>query len=115
MTGYDEVSELLRSPNVGWGEPPYREGSQRSDDELYFLEEVQARWMLFTDLPEHAQLRKLIHIAFSRWSVDALRPCIQEIADELLDRVVGAGRMDLVTDFAHSLTLHGDDALDENS
>ena len=103
VTGFDEASELLRSPYVGWGKPPYREDSQRPDGELYFLEQIQARWMLFTDLPGHARLRKLIHKAFSRWSIDDLRPCIQQIADELLDRVADSGRMNLVNDFAHLL------------
>jgi pimeloyl-[acyl-carrier protein] synthase len=65
--------------------------------------EVMVRQMLFMDAPAHTRLRGLCSSAFTSRRVDHLRPHIQEIADGLIDRVIGAGRMDVVADFANPL------------
>ncbi|MFI1395445.1 cytochrome P450 [Streptomyces sp. NPDC020681] len=47
---------------------------------------------LFTmDPPEHTRLRSLVSSAFTARRVDLLRPRIQELADELLDRMAERG------------------------
>ena len=43
--------------------------------------------MLNTDAPEHTRLRRLVAGTFSNARVDALRPRIEELADELLDEI----------------------------
>jgi cytochrome P450 len=63
------------------------------------------RNMLHADPPEHTRLRRIISRAFTPRMVAALEPQIRAIADQLLDRVAGAGRMDLVEDFASPLTI----------
>jgi pimeloyl-[acyl-carrier protein] synthase len=65
--------------------------------------EVMVRQMLFMDAPAHSRLRSLCSSAFTSRRVDHLRPHIQEIADGLIDRVIGAGRMDVIADFANPL------------
>ena len=65
-----------------------------------------ARHMLTVDPPDHTRLRRLVSAAFSPRRVEALRPQVQEIADDLLDRVAAAGpttRVDLVSSFAFPL------------
>jgi hypothetical protein len=59
--------------------------------------------MLFMDAPAHTRLRGLCSSAFTSRSVDHLRPHIQEIADNLIDRVFARGRMDVIADFAAPL------------
>ena len=53
----------------------------------------------------HERLRALSHKAFTPRRVRATEERIQEIADELLDRVAPAGRMEVVSDFAFQLPL----------
>lgn len=65
--------------------------------------EIMVRQMLFMDAPAHTRLRGLCSSAFTSRQVDHLRPHIQEIADDLLDRVVAHGRMDVIADFANPL------------
>lgn len=65
-----------------------------------------ARHMLTVDPPDHTRLRKLVSAAFSSRRVEALRPRVQSIADDLLDTIAAAGpdsRVDLVSAFAFPL------------
>ena len=64
------------------------------------IAEVMVRQMLFLDPPNHPRLRALASAAFTVRRVERLRSHIQEIMDDLLDRVAANGRMDLVADFA---------------
>jgi pimeloyl-[acyl-carrier protein] synthase len=65
--------------------------------------EVMVRQMLFMDAPAHTRLRGLCSSAFTSRRVDHLRPHIQEIADDLINRVQPQGRMDVIADFAAPL------------
>jgi pimeloyl-[acyl-carrier protein] synthase len=65
--------------------------------------EVMVRQMLFMDAPAHTRLRGLCSSAFTSRRVDHLRPHIQEIADDLIDRALPQGRMDAIADFAAPL------------
>jgi len=65
--------------------------------------EVMVRQMLFMDAPAHTRLRSLCSSAFTSRRVDRLRGHIQEIADDLIDRVEDQGRMDVIADFANPL------------
>ena len=49
-----------------------------------------ARHMLGVDPPDHTRLRRLTSAAFSRPRIAALRPRVQTIVDQLLDRDVAA-------------------------
>jgi cytochrome P450 len=55
------------------------------------------------DAPDHTRLRALCATAFTPARVAALKQHIQEIADRLIDRVLDAGRMDVIADFANPL------------
>jgi hypothetical protein len=65
--------------------------------------QVMVRQMLFMDPPSHTQLRSLCSRAFVSRRVDGLRSHIQEIADDLIGKVIGQGRMDVIADFAAPL------------
>jgi pimeloyl-[acyl-carrier protein] synthase len=59
--------------------------------------------MLFMDAPSHTRLRGLCAEAFTPSRVEGMRSHIQEIANRLLDKVQGAGRMEVIADFAAPL------------
>jgi cytochrome P450 len=61
--------------------------------------------MLNRDGDDHKRLRRLVSKAFTPRMIEQLRPRIQEIADELLDPVVAAGEMELVSRFAFPLPI----------
>lgn len=61
--------------------------------------------MLLMDDPDHRRLRKLVDGPFLARSIDAFRPDIGRIADELLDRMEETGNRDLVSGFARALPL----------
>jgi cytochrome P450 len=64
-----------------------------------------SHWMLQQDPPDHTRLRGLVVKAFTARRVEDMRPRIQHIVDETLDRVAAQGRMDLIEDFAFRLPV----------
>jgi cytochrome P450 len=65
--------------------------------------ELLRGWMVFHDPPEHARLREPLRRAFTPRRVQALRPRIVEIVDDLLDDMAAKGSCDLIADFAFPL------------
>jgi cytochrome P450 len=63
------------------------------------------RVLLSADPPDHVRQRKLVNRAFTPPKVRALEPRITEVANQLVDRFVDAGRAELVGDFAVLLPL----------
>jgi pimeloyl-[acyl-carrier protein] synthase len=61
--------------------------------------------MLDRDPPDHTRLRGLVSKAFTPKTVERLRPEVQAIVDGLLDRVEGAGAMDLIEQFAYPIPV----------
>lgn len=74
-----------------------------------------ARSLLSVDAPDHTRLRKLVQPSFTARAMEALRPRIQQLADELLDKaereaaergeVRPERRMDLIEAFAYPLPV----------
>src|SRR2546428_732260 len=63
------------------------------------------RSMLFRDPPDHTRLRALVSKAFTPKVIENMRSHIQDIVNRLLDRVQGAGRMDVIADLAYPLPV----------
>ena len=61
--------------------------------------------MLVQDPPDHTRLRGLVVKAFTARRVEDMRPRIQQIVDETLDRIIPLGKMDLIEDFAFRLPV----------
>ncbi len=62
-------------------------------------------WMLQQDPPDHTRLRGLVVKAFTARRVEDMRPRIQHVVDETLDRIIPQGKMDLIEDFAFRLPV----------
>ena len=78
-------SERFRPP------PPHRRRPGRS--------------MLVLDPPDHTRLRNLVSKAFTARTVERLRPRVEAITAEILDRLQDADGFDLVTSFAYPLPV----------
>ena len=61
--------------------------------------------MLHLDPPDHGRLRNLVVPAFTARRVDDMRPRIQQIVDEIIDRMESQRHMDLIADFAFRLPV----------
>ncbi|MFY9551911.1 MAG: cytochrome P450 [Thermoanaerobaculia bacterium] len=59
-----------------------------------------ARNMLDVDPPDHTRLRALVQKAFTPSVVERVRERIVQLTEDLLDRAMKRGRMDLVRDYA---------------
>lgn len=57
------------------------------------------------DPPDHTRLRMLVNPFFTPRQIETWRERVQVIADELIDRVLVKGRMDLIEEFASVLPL----------
>jgi hypothetical protein len=100
LTRYEDVVMALRDARFG------KEALAELAAQRLGSESVGARLsMLDRDPPDHTRLRALVNKAFTSRVVETLRPRVQQIVDELLDRVEDAGRMDLIEDFAYPLPV----------
>jgi cytochrome P450 len=68
-------------------------------------EQRPAPSMLNSDPPDHSRLRGLVNTAFTPRRVTELRPRIEQIARDLLEPKVPAGKVDLVLDLAYPLPV----------
>ncbi|MEU5695470.1 cytochrome P450 [Actinosynnema sp. NPDC020468] len=66
---------------------------------------TSSRMMNHTDAPEHTRLRALVARVFGAREVDALRPRIERVAEELLDAWAGRDVVDLIETYAVPLPL----------
>jgi cytochrome P450 PksS len=106
LTRYDDVAALLRDERF-----TKHRRSALTDEQLRKLPWTPPMFrpleqnMLDLDPPDHTRLRSLVHKAFTPGLVEQMRSRTQALADELLDRVVPAGEMDLISQFALPLPM----------
>jgi cytochrome P450 len=62
-----------------------------------------AHHMLSLDPPDHTRLRKLVAAQFTARRTAALRPRVQQLADELIDAFAAAGEAEFMQAFANQL------------
>ena len=67
--------------------------------------DMQSKWMLLKNPPDHTRLRKLVTKAFTPRVVEGMRPHIQNIVDDLLDQVQAKGHFDIIGDLAFPLPV----------
>jgi hypothetical protein len=65
--------------------------------------EVMLQQMMFMDGAMHARLRGICSAAFTPRRVEGLRTDIESVANELIDKVIEHGHMDMIHDFANPL------------
>lgn len=65
----------------------------------------EGRPFLFLDPPDHTRLRRLVTQAFTRSALEAWRPRVREVAQQLLDAAAERGDVELVADLAYPLPV----------
>jgi len=72
-------------------------------EELNPAAQLMVRQMLFLDPPQHNRIRGLAAIAFTPKRVEQLRSRIEQITNELVDRIEGKGEVEVMEDLANPL------------
>jgi cytochrome P450 len=107
LSRYDDIAAVLRDPRFSTDRTkllPFRvmrRASRRHPDFVNMLD----RNLLMLDGEEHRRVRSLVSKAFTPRRVEALRPRIEAVVDELLDAAAAKGEMELVHDLAHPLPV----------
>ncbi|MFF8863242.1 cytochrome P450 [Streptomyces sp. NPDC015139] len=97
VVGYGEARAALADPRLA--------KDATKIDAAFFDEELIGKHMLLADPPQHTRLRGLVTRAFTMRRVEALRPRVQRITDDLLDEMLPHGRADLVESLAYPLPI----------
>lgn len=110
VSRYDLANEVLRdavtfSQELGW-KTQFAKGYfdelrtiLERDGGGYFPE------MLLLDPPGHTRMRKLINQALGARTVEMLRPRIEKLIEDWVERIAGLNEVDAVNDFAIPLTI----------
>jgi cytochrome P450 len=106
VTRFDDVRQILRDKDMS--------ADPRKANPDSFVAKIAAmggtlnssapQSMLFMDDPDHRRLRGLVNKAFTLKAVEALRPRVREIAEELLAKIE-TNEFDLMTSFAGVLPV----------
>jgi cytochrome P450 len=105
VSRHADVSNVLRDKRFGkdFVERSTRRYGPKIMEEPIFRS--MSHWMLQQDPPDHTRLRSLVVKAFTARRVEDMRPRIQQVVDQTLDRVIPRGSMDLIEDFAFRLPV----------
>ena len=105
VTRHADVLAALGNPSISTDPQHANPEAQAWPQVAAGLRGPLARSVLMTDDPDHARLRRLIGKEFTPRRVEALRPRVEEICDELIADFRDLGKADLIRDFAAVLPL----------
>ena len=106
-TRYDDIVAILRHSQASANPRDW----ERFDDYVEALGgtgpagDMQSRWMLLKNPPDHTRLRKLVTKAFTPRVVENMRPHVQDIVHDLLDAGQAKGSFDIIQDLAFPLPV----------
>ena len=107
LTRHADVMAALRDPRVTAERMAPPEGIEWLPEEYRAAGRQVFRAMphqlLFLDPPDHTRLRGLVSKAFTPRLVEALRPRIVALADELLDPIQQVGHAEIISELAYPL------------
>ena len=107
VTRYADVAPALRDARLssrGVVRPPELQEENEDDLDRLFWKTVEGS-LLTADPPDHTRLRKLVGPAFTPKRIQALRPPLQAVIDDLLHAAEAKGEVDFIADFATPLPL----------
>ena len=102
LSGYSDVVAAFHDPRLSSERAEPLRALAACPELNPFFDYLAGR-MDFRDPPAHARLRGLVSQVFTPHAVAALRPRIEELVEQFLDRVEGQGRMDVIADLAFPL------------
>jgi cytochrome P450 len=106
VLGYDEISALSKDERLSGAriDSFYERLPAGARTGIAPLKRALSDMMLFTEPPRHTKLRHLIRPGLTPRFIREMRPLVQTVVDDLLDRVLPTGRMDVINDFSEPLS-----------
>lgn len=107
LSRYDDVARTLRGAEFARdieqhapesSDPLRRSRRERQRERIERGE--AAKTILNLDPPDHTRLRRLVSLAFTPTAIERLRPRVQQLVDDVLDRADDRGSMELVDELA---------------
>ena len=95
-----DANAVLRDKSLGRIFQP-----KKPEDEWFDFNWLHADSILDSEPPKHTRLKSLISKAFNPVTIRALRPDIERLAGQLLDRAGEGGQFDLIADVAEPLPV----------
>jgi pimeloyl-[acyl-carrier protein] synthase len=110
LTRYDDMVTTFKEPASYSNEGRLARAVEYLPDESrarlqVFEDHYRTKGLLHSDPPDHTRLRRLVTKAFTPRMIDALRPRIQAIVNELLDEGLREGGMDIIPGLAVVLPI----------
>lgn len=106
LTRYADVVASLHDPRLcADRQPSFEQLAKTGLEPLRPLYGTLRKMFAFRDAPEHTRMRRAVHHAFTRRSIEGWRSEIQRLVGGLLDRVEGRSEMDVIADLALPLPL----------
>src|ERR1700733_14449703 len=69
------------------------------------LARMLSLWLIFMDPPEHTRLRKLLNKGFAAAALEALRPQVQAIVEQMLSPLKQGSEVDLMHELANPVPV----------
>jgi cytochrome P450 len=105
VTRYDDVVHMLLRP-LQYSVDRFRrieKGFLERRPDMADVAAIMRDWAVYQDPPRHTRLRGLLNHTFTPRHLEAMRPRIQAVVDDLLDRCDGQAAIDFVSSFAFPL------------
>lgn len=107
VSGYDEVLEVLRSPNVSTEAVAQRMLSVSPYTKLSDTARANfSTWLILTDPPDHTRLRGAVSRAFAPRRIAGYEPRVRTIVDQLLADAADDPNPDVVASFTAGLPIY---------
>lgn len=106
ISSYAEVEKGLSNLNLNAGERIAAASSHLSVGEKHEFSKIISNlnnWIVFQDPPKHTRLRKLINKSFTPRTIDAFRPNIEKIVNDLVTSALKKQKFDFVTELSFKL------------
>ena len=106
ISSYSEVEKGLSNSDLNAGERISSATSHLSPaekEEFSKIINTLSNWIVFQDPPKHTRLRKLVNKTFTPRSIEAFRPKIEEIVDNLLTQALAKKEFDFVSEISSRL------------
>ncbi len=106
LTRYTDVVQALHEPRFSKAQGMAAALNRYPEEEraaAALMHRFFSKQLLYADPPYHTQLKVLMNKAFTPRAVNAMRPHIERIVDDLLDGIRPGEQMDVISQFAYPL------------
>jgi len=106
ISPYSEVEKGLSNSDLNAGERVASASAHLSSQELEEFSKIITtlkNWIVFQDPPNHTRLRKLVNKSFTPRTIEAFRPKVEALVDELVTTALKKKEFDLVSELTFKI------------